>query len=824
MTLAPLVQARARTLLTLGVVALGVAMAFAIYLIQRSAAIEVARASNRLSGAADLIVQGPTQGFDEALYPLIAHLPGVALASPVVEVDARVVGRERTVHLIGVDAFRISRMQPALGLNDRETATTTLADNSVFLSEAAGRQLQLMPGERFAVQIGLHSVDLQVAGLLRSNAYAGAVAVLDIANAQWKLQQLGRLQRIDLRLQPGADVRTLRAQLWKLLPREVSLTTPEDLHNETLGFTRAYRINLIALSLVALFTGGFLIYAVQTLAMLRRTREFALLRALGITRTQQRRFVLLGALLIGFIGAAVGILLGVVLARYGLRVAASAFALGSNDVNVIVDVPVRDALGFFVLGVTVTVVASVRSALEAMRVEPALALKGGDLDLQSDRGHAWLALMCGIAALIGCLWPPIAALPLPGYAAIACVLFGTVAAMPLVMRALLSVLPRSSAVICSNAVERLRSTAKYATLSVAAILVSVALMMAMGIMVRSFRDSLDDWMQRLLPADVYLRAGLAGEAGYFSAADLDRLRKVAAIEKIQASRSIDILLNNVSMTLLARPIDEPDAGKLIWLQSSAVKPAATNAIPVWISQSAADRLGTHVDDTLQLPLGSHQVAASVRGIFRDYEHASGAVIIDERIYRQLTHDGRITGISLWVRRGAVLNDTLESIRSALPQPALYEIRLPAEIRARTLAIFDRTFAVTYVLEAIAVLIGLIGIGASMSTQVLARRAEFGVLRHLGFTRGQIGASLAIEGAGLGCVGVICGVLAGLVISFILIEVVNRQSFHWSMDVHVPQTMLLTLCVALVAAAAGSAVWSGRYAMSTDVIAAVKEDW
>jgi putative ABC transport system permease protein len=155
---------------------------------------------------------------------------------------------------------------------------------------------------------------------------------------------------------------------------------------------------------------------------------------------------------------------------------------------------------------------------------------------------------------------------------------------------------------------------------------------------------------------------------------------------------------------------------------------------------------------------------------------------------------------------------------------LYELRLPIEIRARTLAIFDRTFAVTYVLEAVAVLIGLIGIGASMSTQVLTRRAEFGVLRHLGFTRRQIGASLAIEGAGLGCVGVICGVLAGVLISFILIHVVNRQSFHWSMDVHVPFAMMLTLCIALIAAAAASAVWSGRYAMSTNVIAAVKEDW
>ncbi len=824
MTLAPLIQARARTLLTIGVVALGVALAFAIYLIQRSAAIEVALASNRLSGAADLIVQGPTQGFDEDLYPVIAHLPGVALASPAVEVDARVTGRDHALHLIGADAFRISRMQPALGFNDRDAASTTLADNAVFLSEVASSQLKLRKGDHFEVQIGLRSVELQVAALLPPDAYRGSVAVLDIANAQWKLQQLGRLQRIDLRLQTGADAAAVRAQLQKLLPRDVTITTPEHISSDTLGFTRAYRINLIALSLVALFTGGFLIYAVQTLATLRRTREFALLRALGITRSQQRHLVLFGALLIGVAGAAAGIALGVILARYGLRVAASSFAFGDSEAAAMLDVNATDVLGFFVLGVAVTVIASVRSAREAMRVEPALALKGGDLDIQTERGHLWLALACGIAAGVGCLLPPIAGLPLPGYAAIALVLFGTVAAMPVVMRALLGVLPHSTAVIWSNAIERLRATAKYATLSVAAILVSVALMMAMGIMVKSFRDSLDDWMQQLLPADVYLRAGLTGEAGYFSAEDLDRLRGVPAVDRVVSLRSVDILLGDISMTLLARSIDEHNAAQVIWLQTKAKQPAADNLVPVWISQSAADHLGAHVDDTIQLPLGDRLVPASVRGIFRDYDHASGAVVMGDTTYRQLTHDTHLTGISVWLRHNTVLSDAVESIRSALPLPALYELRMPVEIRARTLAIFDRTFAVTYLLEAVAVLIGLIGIGTSMSTQVLTRRAEFGVLRHLGCTRGQIGASLAIEGAGLGCVGVICGVLAGVLISFILVHVVNRQSFHWSMDVHVPLAMMLTICISLVAAAAASAVWSGRYAMSTDVIAAVKEDW
>ena len=142
----------------------------------------------------------------------------------------------------------------------------------------------------------------------------------------------------------------------------------------------------------------------------------------------------------------------------------------------------------------------------------------------------------------------------------------------------------------------------------------------------------------------------------------------------------------------------------------------------------------------------------------------------------------------------------------------------------TLQVFDRTFAVTYVLELIAVVIGLFGISAGASAQVLARRGEFGALRYLGFTRTQIASMLAIEGVGLGLLGVIAGLITGAAISVILIYVVNRQSFHWSMDLFVPGGVLTILSLALVASSAAIAVFSGRQAMGGDAIKAVKEDW
>jgi putative ABC transport system permease protein len=194
------------------------------------------------------------------------------------------------------------------------------------------------------------------------------------------------------------------------------------------------------------------------------------------------------------------------------------------------------------------------------------------------------------------------------------------------------------------------------------------------------------------------------------------------------------------------------------------------------------------------------------------------------VFVRYTGDTRATTAALWLERGADPDAVAKRIQSALQRGGEFEIAVPGEIRRLSLRVFDRTFAVTYLLEAVAVLIGLFGISASTSSQVLARRGEFGMLRHLGVTRAEIGRMLAFEGAALGAVGVLTGLVVGFVVSLILVYVVNRQSFHWTMDLHVPWALLALLSVVLVAAAALTAAASGRQAMGEDVVRAVKEDW
>jgi putative ABC transport system permease protein len=214
----------------------------------------------------------------------------------------------------------------------------------------------------------------------------------------------------------------------------------------------------------------------------------------------------------------------------------------------------------------------------------------------------------------------------------------------------------------------------------------------------------------------------------------------------------------------------------------------------------------------------------VRGLWRDYERPGGAVVLPRDVFVAYTGDTRATTASMWLERGVVPEEVSARIRTVLGRSGEYEISVPREIRRRSLEVFDRTFAVTYLLEAVAVVIGLFGVSASTSSQVLARRGEFGMLRHLGVTRGEIGRMLAFEGAALGAVGVATGLVVGFVVSLVLIYVVNRQSFHWTMDLHVPWALLAALSTELVAAAALTAAVSGRQAMGADVVRAVKEDW
>jgi putative ABC transport system permease protein len=432
-----------------------------------------------------------------------------------------------------------------------------------------------------------------------------------------------------------------------------------------------------------------------------------------------------------------------------------------------------------------------------------------------------------LAAAVAALFLPAPeGVALPGYASIACLILGAVFLAPSVSQFVFRRLPPDGPAWWQVATAQLRGTARRSTVSIAAVLVSFSLMVAMAIMVYSFRLSLDAWMQRILYADLYVRAGGSGLTSYL---DEDAQRVLAGLPGV---RGVDFVrFQDVSMpggglplAVIARPIDAKSAPDILPLRRHDATPVPSGSVPGWISEAAHDLRDLDVGSIFELPLGGRSVSVVVKGVWRDYERPGGAVVIPRETFVGYTGDTRATTAALWLENGASAEAVSESIRSAMQRSGDYEIAVPREIRRLSLRLFDRTFAVTYLLEAVAVLIGLFGISASTSSQVLARRGEFGMLRHLGVTRGEVGRMLAFEGAALGGLGVAVGLVIGGLVSLILVYVVNRQSFHWTMDVHVPWMLLVVLSAVLVAASAVTAMLSGRQAMGADVVRAVKEDW
>jgi len=829
-TAGSLAAGKGRVLVSIIAIALGVALGYAVQLINRVAVNEFTQAVQTLSGEADLAIRGPSRGFDERVLAGIVRLPEVAAASPVVELEARIPGRDDPLTVLGLDVFRAGLIQPGL-VPEAGESIDTLRDDTIFLNAAAARWLGVHAGDRVPVQVGTRVERLRVAGTVRAEGYARPLAVMDIAGAQWRLARPGRLSRIELRAHPGVDIAMLERRIAALLPAGVAAERPSAAIESTVRLSRAYRVNLNVLALVALFTGGLLVFSTQALAVVRRRAHLALLRVLGLTRGGLVGLLLAEAAAIGAIGSLAGLAGGYGLAQLVLGVVGPDLGSGFfRGVEARATFEPAPAVFFLALGMAAALLGSLGAAIEAARTAPAQALKAGDEQRAFRRlAPIWpgLAIIALGAALTAA--PPVHGLPIFGYVAIGCLLVGTILLMARIARAAFQRIPALRSPPVRLAALQLRGAPGQATVSLAAIVASVSLLVSMAIMVASFRQSLDDWLEHILPADLYLRAGPSGGTAYLPPDVQQAIAALPGVQRVEFLRSERLLLDPARppVVLLARSIDESNAALRLPLVSRATAPASgqpAQAPPAWVSEVAADVYGFSAGQEIELPIAGRRLRFRVAGVWRDYARQQGAVVIDRALYTGLTGDRDASDTAIYLAPGASPESVARLVRERVPGGAQVETVLPSDIRQRSLAIFDRTFAVTYALEAAALVIGLMSLSSSFGALVLARRREFGMLRHLGVTRAQIGTMLAAEGAMVSALGLAVGGALGWIVSLILIHVVNRQSFHWTMDLHLPWLPLAAFAAVMLVLASLTAVASGRHAMGGGVVRAVKEDW
>ena len=812
-------------------ISLGVALGAAVYLINTASLMQFEQATRHLLGDADIVVRGPASGFDESVFVTLAQDRAVSIASPVLELDvdlARAQADRATLKVLALDPLRALALQPQLVGALAGDITALFAHDAIVLSRAAASALGLQRADVLSIVVGGTVRTLRIIDVLPEEAYPQALGIMDIGAAQWTLARLGKLNRVDLQLRPGVDTRSVRARLGSALPAGVFALTPQIERGRAATVTRAYRVNLDVLALVALLTGAFLIFSTQWLSVLRRRMALGLLRALGVTRNELRLALLAESAVIGLAGSVLGVLLGAGAALLMLRYLGA--DLGSPQyaaLGAVLRVHAGPLLCFVLIGTGAACAGGALPAFQAAQRAPALALKAGDAEQDLSRLRTTLpgVALSALGALLAWL-PPTGGLPIAGYFAIAALLFGSVLLVPAVTRRALASIPASGRLIFDTALAQLRGSPASASVSLSSIIVSFSLMVAMAIMVHSFRASFELWLTKLLPADLQLRLGEGDDSAALSVPMQARIAAVPGVARVEFRRlrPIQLQAGRVPVTLIARDMAGQRAADALPLLREAPLPALEPLAPAWISEAVQDLYGLRAGESLELPLDGRNVRFFIAGIWRDYVRSAGAIVIRREDYLHATGDSSANYASIWRQPDSSEAAIAAQIRATLGVGDALEIISSPELRERSLMAFDRAFVITYALEAVAVLIGLLGVSVAASSTALARRAQFGMLRHIGMLRAQVLWMLASEGAILSALAVLYGLLLGGLLSLILVYVINRQSFNWSIDLSVPWLELAALGAALIAASALTALWSGRAAMSQDPIRAVREDW
>jgi putative ABC transport system permease protein len=824
-------------------VMLGVGLALSVHWINASALAEFSSAVRTANGEPDAQLRHATDRLDDRWWAMAQSHPSVLSASPVLEAQAMAWtadGQRQPVRLWGVDALTVASVQPGLmpRLADGAHRLDLFAADAVFLNPAAQA---LMAGAPTDIQIGLDRVALRRAGTV--SQVGSPLWVMDVGALQHLLGQHEHITRLDLRLRPGTDAQSLLED-WRrqaardpaLQAQALRLVLPDDGRARLSQASRAYRVNLTVLALVALFTGSFLVFSVLSLSVTQRLPAMALLGVLGLDARDRQRLVWLESALVGAVGSLLGVLLGTALAWAALHWLSGDLGGGYFDgVSPRLQWQATDVAVHMALGIGAAVLGGWWPARWVRGMAPAQALKGIPLRGADPAGSQGLERWAGPALMLAggllCLLPPLGGLPLGAYLGIAAGLLGGILTLPLLIGGGLTFAARrlSSRPLALLAVERARRFPGAAAVATSGMVASLALSVALTVMVGSFRLSMTEWLDAVLPADLYVRAAPgAQQVARLTPEFVDSVRsmpEVAAVEP-QRQRSLSLDPRQPPVVLLARPL-RSTRGSNSPVALPLVEPPLPRSVPegtitLYVSEAVAERYGARPGHFMALPgIGPPNTRFMVQGVWRDYGRQHGSIAMDREDYIRLTGDASINDLAITLKPGASADALRMQWRQGLGDAL--ELTSSQAIRRLSLDIFDRSFAITVWLQGVAIGMGMLGVSASMGAQVLTRRREFGLLRHLGLSRRQLLALVASEGAVWSVLGAVAGIVLGLCVSLVLVHVVNPQSFHWTMDLHVPWLRVGTLGAAVVAVGTLTAWASGRRAASPQAVQVVKQE-
>ena len=794
-------------------------------------AVDIATASSRrafelsmqaVNGPATQVITGGPRGLDEALYVrLVTQQPLSSTSQPVFApvIEGYVTVGGRVMQLAGVDPFASGALEgpqahmPSTGGGSPEPdelRSWFVQRGAVMMAADSARQLGLRAGGRLTIEIGGVPHSANLIGLIRNRRPGDATLMLtDIAQAQEWLGMPGRLTRIDVRMPAGPSGRAALADLRRDLPRGVQLEDAVGHTRETLDMTSAFSTNLTAMSLLALLVSALLIYGAVSFTVVQRRRSIAILRALGATRREILTIVLIEAAALGAAGAALGVLLGLVVGHELVKLVSQTI----NDLYYVVAVqqvmlPARTIIEALVAGVGTALIAGLLPALEVAGSAPQLGLRRSTLESRAAliaRRLSWLSIAFALAACA--LIAGSSRSVFAGFAALFLLLLSVAALTPSVLRALARLAAKSLAPISSVgrlALEDVAVSLSRTGVAVAALAMAVAAMIGVSIMVESFRVSLRQWLAQTMRADIYVAAPGPGMGRPERRIEPDVLRallRTPGVADHSASRSVIVRSARGEIAL--------DALQLAPGSYAGIDLTAGDPRSVWpaydrgallLSDSLAWRLHLRPGESLSLITALGPREFPIAGVYREYGSGLGSAMMSFGIYSQLWHDDAITAVGLYLGDGMDATTEIPRLQAAAAGRQALLIRSNADIRAMSLDIFDRTFIITRVLYWLAAAIAAIGLVSALLAWELDRAREISVLRALGLT--PRGAAVLIEAQTvfMGGTALLAALPAGLIIAVVLTKIIDRRAFGWHIEMHLHAAQFVNaLALALIAA-------------------------
>ena len=818
----PLATDPVRALLTVAAVALGVAVIVAVDLASEASMGSFRSSLESLQGSASYEIT-QVGGIPDTVYGELARLAEPLAFSPRVEGFARLPATGEEVPLFGVDLVGDTRLGSAGAM--RRPGISGLTDGrSVWATASLG----VSPGETLELVAGDRRLELEVQGVLDSgSATAARFVLMDIAPAQRALGRIGRLDRIYVYTQGDelgqGDARDWSAVLAPLLPPAASILPAGTGTEDSRRMLGAFRWNLRMMSYATILVGAFLIYNTISAYIVRRRQQIGIARAVGASRSMVRAAFLFEGAVFGVLGVAAGLVLGRLLAIGAVDAVGQTVSslYVSSTPGEIAFRPWTVAVAV-VAGIGVSVLSAWWPAREAAGVAPTDAMAGATLDYEvRTAGHRFTVAAAVLAVLAGvcCLIPPVGRIPVGGYVALVCLIGAAAMISPRVSTVVLGFCGRWLAVpfgvVAGIAARSLAASLGRTSVIVTAMAVATALIVGMAVMVGSFRETVVNWVEYRLQADFYLSpagGGGRGASSTMSEAVAARLEVVPGVVDVGHYRTYPIRYAGVPATLgLAEVALYHRYSGIQFLEGpapEAIWPRLAAGESVIVSELFSYRHGVHAGDTIRLPLGAEAVEMQVAGVFYDYSGERGFVIGDRNALLEHLPDRRVSSLSVYLAPGADFEKSREALVRAVS--GLEVVVTPSRtLRERSIEIFDRTFAITYALEAIAVFVAILGMAEALLNLVFDRRVEIAQLRMHGASMGQIRGLILVQAGLLGLAACLLGLVLGAAWSQVNLLVIHKQSFGWSVQLHWPVAFLVGALGLVFSASVASGLYPAR---------------